>query len=336
MSLLLEKADILIPRPGTDMTRWSVIACDQHTSEKEYWAKLDEFVGDAPSTLRLMLPEAWLDGPDMTGTINENMRSYLDSGLFRTVENSYVYVERTLPSGLVRKGIVGNLNLKEYDYRKDASPRIRATEGTVESRLPARVAIRKGAALEMPHVMVFCEDNVPVEKGELLYDFDLSMGGGHIMGWRAEADFSGVTRMAVGDGNHSLATAKLCGAEKALVEVVSINDPAVIFEPIHRVIFDTDTSYLDEKVMHFTSVSAAEDFCCDYIQKHGGYIDYIHNDDTALEMGSRDGCAAAMLTPFDKTRLFDDVFTKGAYPRKSFSMGLADDKRFYLECALIR
>lgn len=330
--MLLSKTDILIPRIGTDMCRWAVIACDQHTSEKEYWSKLDSYVGEAPSTLRLMLPEAYLDGPDMTEAINAEMRNYLASGVFRTIENSYIYVERTLKSGLVRKGLIGALNLREYDYTAGSRSAIRATEGTVESRLPARVRIRENAALEMPHVMVFTEQAFPITKLELLYDFELNMGGGHIKGWRADADLSGIKRMAIGDGNHSLATAKLCGSESALVEIVNIYDDAIVFEPIHRVMLDTDTSYLDEKIMHCNDVAEAEAFCRSYTEQHGGYIDYIHNDDTAVRLGSMEGCAAVLLPAFNKSTLFNDVFTKGPYPKKSFSIGLADDKRYYLEC----
>lgn len=334
--MLLAKTDILLPREGIDLSRWAVIACDQHTSEKEYWKELEDYIGEAPSTLRLMMPEAYLDGPDRTAEINAAMNDYLDRGIFRTIENTYIYVERTLGSGLVRKGLIGALDLNEYDYSPGSSPLIRATEGTVESRLPARVNIRKGAALEMPHAIVFTEENFPVEKGELLYDFDLNMSGGHIRGWKAEADLSKISRMAVGDGNHSLATAKLCGSESALVEIINIHDPAVVFEPIHRVVFGTDTSFLKEKVLHFSSVSECEQFCRSYIEKHGGTIDYIHNDSTALSMASNKGCFAAMLPAFDKGRLFDDVFTKGPYPKKSFSIGLADDKRYYLECRKIK
>ena len=334
--MLLSKTDILLPREGIDLNRWAVIACDQHTSEKEYWKELEDYIGEAPSTLRLMMPEAYLDGPDRTAEINSKMNEYLAGGIFRTIENSFIYVERTLKSGLVRKGLIGALNLNEYDYSAGSVSLIRATEGTVESRLPARVSIRRNAALEMPHVIVFTEEDFPVEKGEMLYDFDLNMYGGHIRGWKADADLSKIKRMAIGDGNHSLATAKLCGSESALVEVINIHNPAVIFEPIHRVVFGTDTSYLKEKVLHFSSVSECESFCRNYIEDHGGTIDYIHNDSTALSMASNEGCFSAMLPAFDKSRLFDDVFTKGPYPKKSFSIGLADDKRYYLECRKIR
>ena len=334
--MLLSKADILIPVQGTDMSKWSVIACDQHTSEKEYWEELDQYIGEAPSTLRLMQPEAFLDGPDSTDIINAAMDNYLASGVFRTVACSYIYVERTLSSGLVRKGLVGALNINEYDYSPKSRSTIRATEATVESRLPARAKIRKNASLEMPHVMVFTEDAFPVTKFELLYDFELNAGGGHIKGWRADADLSHIKRMAIGDGNHSLAAAKLCGAKDALVEIVNINDESIIFEPIHRIIIGTDTSFLSSKVNYFDKVSECDAFCSDYISKHGGSLDYIHNDETAKSLAALDGNVAFMLPAFDKSRLFEDVFNNGPYPRKSFSVGLAEDKRYYLECRRLK
>ena len=333
--MLIGKTDILIPREGVDMPRWAVIACDQHTSEKEYWETLANFVGDSPSTLRLMLPEVYLGEKDRTEEINAAMVSYLNSGIFREIKDSYIYVERTLKSGKIRHGLVGALNLDEYDYTYGSVSPIRATEATVEGRLPPRVKIRKSAALEMPHVMVFCEKFPEIEKGELLYDFDLNMGGGHIKGWRCNADVSGIDRLAIGDGNHSLATAKKCGDREALVELVDIFDESIVFHPIHRVIFDTDTSFLPEKIMHFDDVKQCEAFCRDYVEKHGGYIDYIHGDDTAVQMGMQDNCAAALLPAFKKENLFDDVFNSGPYEKKSFSMGLSEEKRYYLECRRI-
>ena len=317
------------------MQRWAVIACDQHTSEEEYWDKLDSYIGDAPSTLRLMLPEIWLKGKDKTGEINAEMRKYLDTGVFREINDSFIYVERTLADGSVRPGLVGAVNLDEYDYADGSASAIRATEGTVEERLPARVKIRQGACLEMPHVMVFCEEEIKADKLELLYDFDLNMGGGHIKGWRADADVSSFSRLAIGDGNHSLATAKKCGEKYALAEIVNLFDPSVVFHPIHRVMFETDTSFLPERVMHFDDVKTCERFCQEYVDAHGGYIDYIHGESTAVEMAAKDGCAAAILPAFDKSTLFEDVFNYGPYEKKSFSVGNSEDKRYYLECRKI-
>ena len=370
MDRLFRRADILIPSEGTDMTRWSVIACDQHTSEKEYWEKLDSYVGDSPSTLRLMLPEAYLerDANSEAEKINRTMRDYLDSNLFRTLSESYIYLERALPSGTIRRGLVGMIDLDGYDYSTGSRSPIRATEGTVEERLPPRVEIRKGALMEMPHVMVFMNDPQDLvfqtcrsSKGSVpVYDFELNSDGGHITGWQMCGDsadtideaFDAITGnrnpgdviLAIGDGNHSLATAKKCGDRYALVELVNIHDPAIVFEPIHRVVFGTDTADFTKKYdgsilrlkqcneSYAQLVRDAEEICQDYISGHGGKIDYIHNDETALEMGSREGCFAVLLPTLDKNELFASVAANGPYPKKSFSIGHADEKRFYLEC----
>lgn len=371
MKTLFSRTSILLPAPGTDMEKWSVIACDQHSSEPEYWEALSRQIAGAPSTLNLMLPEAFLNREIRTESekINAVMREYLSSGVFTEIQDSYIYVERTLSSGAVRRGLVGALELSAYDYAKGSVSPIRATEGTVEERLPARVAIRKSAPLEMPHVMVFADDRQDllfsaVEKGECLYDFDLSAGGGHIRGWKvsgaaadridaaltalaaeAEERYAGFAPavLAIGDGNHSLATAKKCGDSRALVELVNINDPAITFEPIHRVLFDTDTA---DFIARFGSsvakiplqenyarlVSETEEFCQEYIRTHGGSIDYIHNDETAVSMGQRKNCAAVLLPPLDKTELFSCIIRNGVFPKKSFSIGHAEDKRYYLEC----
>ena len=277
-NLFFTPTDILLPERA-DMHRWSVIACDQFTSDAAYWRAVQDTVGDAPSTLRLMLPEFYLgkcDEAAATRAIQQTMHAYLDSGVFRTVPHSLVLVQRTLPGGAVRCGIVGALDLEAYDYAPDSVTPIRATEGTVASRLPARVRIRAAAALEMPHIMVFYSDpedtirrEAQAAAGETLYDFDLMSGGGHVRGLRiagAKADalaarlcVTGVgtdgahpMRFAIADGNHSLAAARLCWLEKkqtltpeqaaadparyALVELVNLHSPAVTFEPIHRVL----------------------------------------------------------------------------------------------------
>ena len=240
MKKIFNPADILIPR-NADMTAWSVVACDQFTSEPAYWARAEALVGDKPSTLRLMLPEAYLGKPqaeDSTARINAAMRRYLDGGLFWTLENSYVYVERTISDGRVRRGLVGALDLEEYDWSPASASPIRATEGTVEDRLPPRVKVRQDAPLEMPHIMVFIDDadNAVMDAaqgGEKVYDFDLMLGGGHLAGYRvpdnarvdaavdalsdpaalaAKYGLAGKAPaiFAMGDGNHSLATAKKC------------------------------------------------------------------------------------------------------------------------------
>lgn len=371
MNRLFNRTSILLPSDSVDLEKWSVIACDQHSSEPEYWEALSAYVGDAPSTLHLMLPEAYLDRSieEESKKINATMQSYLSSGIFQKLENCYVYVERILPSGIVRRGLVGALELAEYDYSKDSTALIRATEGTVEARLPARVKIRSGAALEMPHVMVFADDpdNLlfeNIDRSHRLYDFDLSADGGHITGWlitgeaadridaamaaleqQATEKFSGLSPavLAIGDGNHSLATAKKCGDAQALVEIVNIEDESITFEPIHRVLFHTDTAeFLEKYGEHIARaensdnyaqlVAETEAWCQDYIARNGGSIDYIHNDETAIEMGQREGCAAILLPALDKTRLFESIVKNGPFPKKSFSIGHACDKRYYLEC----
>ena len=272
-------ADILLPC-GADMKKWAVIACDQFTSQPEYWQAVEAAVGDAPSALRLILPEARLgqEGEaDEIAAIHNAMESYLEGGLFRTLPRSMVYVRRTQSDGRVRQGLVGMVDLERYDFTPGSGALIRATEGTVLSRIPPRMAVRRGAPLELPHVMLLIDDPEctviePLAAGEgmeTLYDFDLLQGGGHLYGSRltqaqmeqAAQALDRLTRgeehpmlFAVGDGNHSLAAAKACYEERkasapegavlperfALVEVVNCHDPALTFEPIHRCLFGVE------------------------------------------------------------------------------------------------
>ena len=403
-NLFFTPTDILLPERA-DMHRWSVIACDQFTSDAAYWRAVQETVGDAPSTLRLMLPEFYLgkcDEAAATRAIQQTMHAYLDSGVFRTVPHSLVLVQRTLPSGAVRCGIVGALDLEAYDYAPDSVTPIRATEGTVASRLPARVRIRAAAALEMPHIMVFYTDpedaicrEAEALAGDTLYDFDLMSGGGHICGRRIAGDAAdrlaaalcatGVgtdgehpMRFAIADGNHSLAAARQCWLEKkktltpeqaavdparyALVELVNLHSPAVTFEPIHRVLFGTDASkwmqtaeaalasadgsgyaisliagserrdILAKGASLGEAIAAMDTFCAAYLAESGGTVDYIHGDDEALELAAGDGCCGILMPRMDKAELFTSVLRSGPFPKKSFSIGLGADKRYYLEC----
>lgn len=403
-NLFFTPTDILLPERA-DMHRWSVIACDQFTSDAAYWRAVQDTVGDAPSTLRLMLPEFYLgkcDEAAATRDIQQTMHAYLDGGVFRTVPHSLVLVQRTLPGGAVRCGIVGALDLEAYDYAPDSVTPIRATEGTVASRLPARVRIRAAAALEMPHIMVFYtdpEDTICREAealaGDTLYDFDLMAGGGHICGRRIAGDAAdrlaaalcatGVgtdgahpMRFAIADGNHSLAAARQCWLEKkktltpeqaavdparyALVELVNLHSPAVTFEPIHRVLFETDAAHwLDaaERALAAAdccgyavtllagtqrrdilargsslgeAIAALDAFCASYMQAHGGRIDYIHGDDEAVDLAAGDGCCGILMPRMEKVELFTSVLRSGPFPKKSFSIGLGADKRYYLEC----
>lgn len=285
-------ADILIPK-NENMEKWCVVACDQYTSEPSYWSEVESIVGDNPSTLRLTLPEIYLEDDDVSERIkkiNETMSNYLDEGIFKTLENSMIYVERTTLDGRVRKGIIGKIDLEDYDYNKGSETMVRATEKTVIERIPPRMKVRENALIELPHIMLLIDDEKKdiidnldkvVTKDEMVYDVDLMQKGGHITGYKlkdenvndilskldALADKNifedkygvsdkGVLLFAVGDGNHSLATAKatynklkesnasldvLNKARYALVEVVNLHSDALEFEPIHRVLFDIDT-----------------------------------------------------------------------------------------------
>ncbi|MFR5968940.1 MAG: DUF1015 domain-containing protein [Oscillospiraceae bacterium] len=389
-------ADILLPRVD-DMTKWSCIACDQFTAEPEYWREAERIVGSEPSTLRLMLPEAWLgvrDSAAETRKIYAAMKDYVNRGIFRTVEDSFVYVERTLPSGAVRRGLVGKLDLECYDWAPGSATPVRATEGTVESRLPARVEVRRGATLEMPHIMVFIDDpeNAVIPSaagGEVLYDFELMLGGGHIRGSRVTGEAAerltaaleapeGSVRFAMGDGNHSLAAAKRCWeqikrnlpeselethpARYALAEIVNIHDEAVTFEPIHRVLLETvPRGFIEEAAarlprgkgqavtllagrremeietgMPLGALAAlVDELLGDWRREHGGEPDYIHGDEEARALGGKPSSVGVLLPRLEKAELFPYITEHGPYPKKSFSIGHAKDKRYYLECRAI-
>ncbi|MDY3282574.1 DUF1015 domain-containing protein [Dysosmobacter sp.] len=413
-------ADILLPR-DTDMTKWAVVACDQFTSQPEYWQAVEDTVGDAPSALRLILPEARLGSPTVESdiaAINRTMGEYLEGGLFRTLPDSLIYVERVQSDGRVRHGLVGMVDLEQYDFTPGSGALIRATEGTVLSRIPPRVRVRKDAPIELPHVMLLIDDPDRTVIGPLagepamerLYDFDLQQGGGHITGWKlteqqVEAVAAALTALAapeamerkygmggaapllfaVGDGNHSLATAKRCyedlkavtppeqcadlPARYALVEVVNNHDEALQFEPIHRVLFGADPeTFLAEFRRQFPNacegkgeghtievvwaghdgyltvpdpkmqlaVGTLQSFLDEYVQAHGGEVDYIHGDDVARELGRKAGNMAFLLPAMGKEQLFKTVMADGVLPRKTFSMGHAQDKRYYVEARRIR
>ena len=404
-------ADILLPKDA-DMTKWSVVACDQFTSQPEYWEAVERFVGDAPSTLRLILPEAHLHAPDVDAhiaRINERMEAYLDEEVFTVLPEALVYVERTQSDGRVRHGLVGRVDLEQYDFTPGSGALIRATEGTVLSRIPPRVRVRQRAPLEVSHVMLLIDDPADTVLGPLrggadgvpLYDFPLQQGGGSIRGWKLNqtegiADALEALRdqaarqtggapllFAVGDGNHSLATAKQCyedwkavtpqaewadlPARYALVEVVNLHDEALQFEPIHRVLFGVQPEELLSAfrqafpgvqegpghtiefvweghtlvltVPHPAVQLAAgtlQGFLDAWVRDHGGELDYIHGDDTARDLGARPGNMGFLLPPMEKRQLFPTVIADGVLPRKTFSMGHAQDKRYYLEGRRIR
>lgn len=400
MQPVFTPGDLLLPRSGSE-PRWSVIACDQFTSDAAYWQRVESMVGCAPSSLRLILPEAWLGSVSMEEAAparNEAMERYLREDILRQVPASFVYVERDVTGGKIRRGLVGRLDLEAYDWHPGAQVPVRASERTVPERLPPRIAVRKNAVLDLPHVMMLLDDGAAsvveplTEKKEslpLLYDFVLMEGGGRIRGWQvagAEADrvlaameaLEGPAKLVVGDGNHSLAAAKaswellretLPEAERkdhparyALVEVNNVYDEGVCFEPIHRTVLHTDAAALKEALeAAFSEGTALRVFCGEtesvirvpgaslggvigtlqafleaFAAKHGGEIDYIHDDESAVGLAGEDGNLSVLLPAFDKRELFRTVLTEGVFPKKSFSIGHARDKRYYLECRELR
>ena len=420
-NLPFSPADILLPGEA-DMTKWAVVACDQFTSQPEYWQAVEDTVGDAPSALRLILPEAQLNAPDVDeriAAINGTMERYLDGGVFRTYPDALFYIERTQSDGRVRRGLIGRIDLEHYDFTPGSGALIRATEGTVLSRIPPRVRVRQDAPIELPHVMLLIDDPdrtviEPLTAGtgamEKLYDFDLQQGGGRLKGWKLtpeqmDAVADALTALcapeamerkygmkdaapllfAVGDGNHSLATAKQCyenlkkvtpedqwaslPARYALVEVVNNHDDALQFEPIHRVVFNVEPEKVLEALKAFypgahegtgeghtiaytyaghtgtitvpqpsmqLAVGTLQTFLDAYLKEHGGEVDYIHGDEVTDELGSKPGNIGFKLPAMGKEQLFKTVMADGVLPRKTFSMGHAQDKRYYVEARKIK
>ncbi len=412
-------ADILLPDfKKCAPERWSVVACDQFTSEPEYWRDAEKAVGDAPSTLNMILPEVYLDESEQRiEKINETMLRY-EKEILLSYPDSMIYVERTQSDGSVRHGIVMAVDLEAYDYRRGADSLIRATEATVVERIPPRVAIRRNAALESPHVMLLIDDpeRTVIEGlkgadcGKIIYDFELMLGGGHIRGtlidekhkntisWALDKlitpeamakkygeDGLAPLLFAVGDGNHSLASAKAAyeeikerigksaaeihPARYALVEVVNIHDDALKFEPIYRIVTGVDcesfVSELDEYLKTLSgnaseqridylygnkkgtltaafpeqqlTVGTLQIFIDRYISKHPETrVDYIHGEDSVTALAQKDNTVGFLFEGMEKSQLFKTVIFDGALPRKTFSMGHATDKRYYLECRKIK
>ena len=414
-------ADILLPRDA-DMTKWAVVACDQFTSQPEYWQAVEDTVGEAPSTLRLILPESKLNDANVDehiANINASMNEYMEKGIFKTLAGSLIYIERSQSDGRIRHGLVGLVDLDQYDFTPGSGALIRATEGTVLERIPPRVRVRQDAPVELPHVMLLIDDpdrtvveplTAAAAGMEQVYDFELQQNGGHLKGWKlseaqmdAVADalvglcaddvmekkygMSGVAPLlfAVGDGNHSLATAKRCYEDQkkvtpesewadlpsryALVEVVNNHDDALQFEPIHRVLFGVDAAALldalkayypgayegqgEGHVIAYThaggtgyitvpqprvqlAVGTLQAFLDDYLKANGGEVDYIHGDDVTDELGAKPGNIGFKLPAMGKEQLFKTVMADGVLPRKTFSMGHAQDKRYYVEARKIR
>ena len=406
----LRPARILLPAPSVPRETWACIACDQYTSEPEYWRKAFETAGDAPSALRLILPEVYLkDSAARIPVIHAAMAQYLKDGLLApAVDPGFILCERTVPSG-TRLGLVCAVDLEQYSFEKGSLPLVRPTEQTIASRLPPRLVIRRGAPVELTHIMILIDDPdrtvlepLQARKDSLrkLYDFDLMMNGGHLKGWAVDSaeDLAQVDNamnrlldalgadpllLAVGDGNHSLATAKaywnelregLSEAERenhparyALCEIVNIHDEALLFEPIHRVVTGTGAESLladwqayaaargmtlDAAEGHaFTVVSADGDtavtvgnpegaipcetvqkFLDDFLARHPeAEIDYIHGEQSLRTLAAAPGAVGFLLPEIDKKSFFSDVKKLGVLPRKTFSMGEADEKRFYME-----
>ena len=419
--------EILLPK-NIDLSTWSVIACDQYTQDKDYWKNVEEKAGNKPSTLNLILPEVYLGSPDKADRIKkirQSMKEYLDTGVFADAKKCFIYLERKTAFGRTRKGLVAQIDLETYEWKPFSKANIRATEATIVERIPPRMEIRKGAALELPHIMLLVNDkddllvgaNKPTDGRAPIYDGELMANGGLITGWALESkvDIEGVEKalnliaeknaspdgstflFAVGDGNHSLATAKAVWDEYkkehpedkdspvryALIEIVNIYDTGLTFEPIHRVIFNIDNEALikilaeklngnikalddADKVIKAVKDSWAN-FGFFYLDSEGkqknvlletkikelavarlqpeidaflkelpdqskAEIDYIHGTDEVLKLGSKENSLGILLPPIAKDSFFETINGRGPLPRKSFSMGEADEKRFYLEC----
>lgn len=408
MHNVLKVPKILLPK-NVDMTKWSCVACDQFTSEPEYWQKLEEFVGDSPSTLKLIYPEVYLKNSDSirVDAINNTMSAYYDKGLFKEVE-SLILVKRVLNNGEVRLGLMVAVDLEAYEYTPENKALIKATEKTVVERLPARIDVRKNATLELPHVMLLVDDPdmsiiEPLysesEEYEILYDFKLNMDGGWIVGYKVPNSETVLEKIyallddeliysrygvkdnkilfAVGDGNHSLATAKECweltkkglsedekanhAARYALCELVNLYDESLKFEPIHRIIFNANDDFIVNMALNLSgegrikvvysneeylinvpinpseAIRDIQDFIDAYIEEHNEVEqDYIHGDSNLSQIAARDNAIAIFMPTLSKEGLFKYCLTRGVLPRKSFSMGVAEDKRYYLEARKIK
>lgn len=398
------KADILLPKLDREgMEKWSVVACDQYTGEPEYWERTADMVGNAPSALRLILPEVYLEEPDCEkriASINSAMSEYLNSGLFAEYKNCFILTKRTQADGRLRAGLVGCIDLEMYDYNKGSKSQVRATEATVKSRIPPRVKIRMNAPLELPHIIILIDDpeNTVIEPLldrdlKTVYDFELMQGGGHLSGAlvngeNADCVLAALDALleksadgllfAMGDGNHSLATAKECYEQKkranspdtelaryALVEIVNLHSPALEFEAIHRVVNGVNPDELIRKMTEelglsdnaeqsFTAiingsersfgitkptsnltVGSLQTFLDKYLAENGGKIDYIHGEDVVRSLCKEPDTIGFLLPSMTKEELFPTVIKDGALPRKTFSMGHANDKRFYCEARRI-
>ncbi len=439
----LHVPEILLPSKDTDLTKWSIVACDQYTSQPDYWNEAKDITAAAPSSLNVIFPEVYLedsDGDQRIKSINTAMQQYLDDGALEAMPNKgFVLVDRKTSQAPSRKGLVVAIDLEQYDFNKGSQTLIRATEGTIVDRLPPRVKVRKDAAIELPHIMVLIDDpqRTVIEplfdkNPEEIYNFELMMDSGHIKGYAIDTPEliqqvanaletlaspevftkkynitddknSDPLLYAMGDGNHSLATAKAIWerikedatdvasvmdnlARYALVELVNIHDEGLVFEPIHRLVFDVKPEQLlTDMQAHFAGnchiqrcdseadmkakakaaegdnkhivpfndangygyiqidnptytleLATLESFLNDYLEKVGGKVDFIHGEEVMHELGVKEGNMGFFFPPISKNSLFKTIIFDGVLPRKTFSMGEADEKRFYLEARKIK
>ena len=393
-------ANILLPT-NCDLQKWAVTACDQYTSQPEYWQNVKAFIGDAPSTLHMFFPEAELSSitDSKLDAYRSTMLHYLSSSVFKEYSNSFVYVERTLADGSIRQGVVGMIDLEVYDYDLKANTRIFATEETVLQRVPSRVALRKDASLEFSHTVMFCDDpsrtliesvGAKCHSLEKLYEFDLMCNGGHICGYllnglqadafaEAIASYESSNPYLVGDGNHSLVTAKLSyealkatdptadwsqhPARYAMVELENIHSPAMVFEPIYRILVCNEPDKFAEAFKMLDTpngtpviwiigkqsgivrvpcddnkliIEHLQQFLDQWIADHDGEVDYIHGADTVRMLAQKPNTVGFIVPDFDKSILFPYILYGRVMPRKTFSIGQAVEKRYYLEGRMIK
>ena len=418
--------DILLPRNGIDLSKWAVVACDQFTQDRDYWAKAEQTVGAAESSLRMIFPEVYLNDEGDVKTqriqkIRASMNSYLQDSVFAPPRRCCVYLERSTSLHPKRRGLVLLIDLERYDWAPESRPLIRSTEGTVKERLPSRIEIRSGAPLELPHILILMddeEDRILPALGEIarknspLYETPLMMNSGSVTGWALDTEAALTTLaeelenlvrrafsrygmpaesapeaksrdslkeewpflFAVGDGNHSLATAKAVWeqykkenageadlehhpARWAMVELENLYDPGISFEPIHRVVFGTEPAELmdylsvlkdkkcrldpsNERIIRIENLSPSiatagiQPLLDEYVKQKNRSIDYIHGENELLRLVSdpKRRPVGLIFPPVQKEGLFKTVAQTGPLPRKSFSMGEAEEKRFYLEC----
>lgn len=427
---------IMMPKDEINLYKWSVIACDQYTSQPEYWAETEEIVGDAPSTLKLTLPEVYLESDDeekRVEMIHQTMKDYIEDGILTELPKGFVLVERSYGKEYARCGLVVEIDLETYEYKKGEHSLIRPTEMTVEERIPPRLRVRQTASVETPHIMLLLDDPectiiepliAKQQEFKKVYDTDLMQKGGHIKGWFIEegaeteeimkkvealADQTAFQKkynldkaypllnLAVGDGNHSMATAKAAWenikknlteeerkshpARFCLCELVNVHDKSLEVEPIHRVLFDVNEEellkaakkYYEGKGCEFIvedgknepyandrehcfafcnksgwktikvvnpvwgiAIATLQSFLDTFLTEHEkSRIDYIHGIDVVESLGMKEENIGFLLPEIHKEDLFKGVIVDGVLPRKTFSMGEANEKRYYMECKRI-